>query len=89
MTSRMVTMDDTFTAPSLMASAAMWEWESMMPGVTYLPVPSTTWAPPDACRWVPTAAIFPFRMRMSASVRVPWDAVITVAPRMRVTSSER
>ena len=35
----------TVVPPSLMASLAMCEWQSMMPGETNLPVPSTTSAP--------------------------------------------
>ena len=36
----MPTMEETETVPSLMASAMMCEWQSMMPGITYLPAPS-------------------------------------------------
>ncbi len=44
-TSSMRTIDVIDSVPSLIASAAEWEWASMMPGVTYLPVPSMTFAP--------------------------------------------
>jgi hypothetical protein len=37
MTSFDVTMDETETLPSLMPSAAMCEWQSMMPGITNCP----------------------------------------------------
>jgi hypothetical protein len=51
----------------------------MMPGMTYLPVPSMTWAPAGTARSFPTAAIFPFRIRMVPLSIVPWLAVMMVA----------
>src|SRR3954467_7414589 len=41
------------------------EWSSMMPGVMYLPAPSTTRASAGAFTVAPTAATFPFCRRMA------------------------
>jgi hypothetical protein len=53
------TMDVTASVPSLIVSSIEWEWQSMMPGITYLPVPSITRAFADARRFFPTPAILP------------------------------
>ena len=44
-TSAMPTIELTVVPPSLIASFAMCEWQSMIPGVMYLPVTSITCAP--------------------------------------------
>ena len=51
----------------------------MMPGVTYLPVASTTRTPAGAVRFFPIRAILPFWIKMSVFCSVPLIAVITVA----------
>ena len=51
----------------------------MMPGMTYLPVPSMTFAPAGTATSVPTAAILPSRMTMVPFWMVPWLAVMMVA----------
>ena len=56
----------------------------MMPGVMYLPVPSTTTASDGAVRFAPTAAIFPSRSSTDAFEIVGPAAVITVAFRISV-----
>ena len=48
----MPTIELTDVAPSLIASFAMCECASMMPGETNLPVPSTTSAPAGICTFV-------------------------------------
>ena len=51
----------------------------MMPGVTYLPVPSMTFAPAGTGTSAPTAAILPSRMTIVPFSIVPLDAVMIVA----------
>src|SRR5271170_264689 len=55
------------------------EWGSMIPGVTYLPVASTTVAPAGALTVAPTPAILPLCTQTVPFWIVPCDAVITVA----------
>jgi len=38
----MFTIEETETLPSLMLSAAMWEWQSIIPGMTNWPAASIT-----------------------------------------------
>ncbi len=64
-----------FTPPSM----AMCEWQSMMPGVTYIPVASMTVAPPGTWMLLPTSAILPLRMRMEPPSMVPLVTVRMVA----------
>src|ERR1043165_3553771 len=65
--------------PSLTASIIVCEWGSMMPGMTYLPVASMTFAPAGADRFLPSCAIFPFCSRTSVFSRRPLVTVRTVA----------
>jgi hypothetical protein len=65
--------------PSLIPSDALWECASMMPGITYRPVPSMTCAPAGTDTLAPTAAIFPFRIRTVPFSMVPRLAVMIVA----------
>src|SRR5690242_5303187 len=58
------------------------ECVSMMPGVTYLPVPSTTTASGGTAMLVPTPAILPSRRSTDALVSVGPAAVMTVALRI-------
>src|SRR6478672_11564217 len=60
-------------------SSAMWEWESMMPGVRYLPPASMTVASAGAVRLSPTAAILPSWMRTLPFLMLPWVTVMTTA----------
>ncbi|MCA1628975.1 MAG: hypothetical protein LC774_01110 [Acidobacteria bacterium] len=83
--SRVLTIEVTESVPSLMASSAECEWQSMMPGVTYLPVASMTRTSEPARRFAPTAAIFPLRIRMSEPVSVPCEAVRIVALRIKTS----
>ena len=63
-TSPMPVIELTDVAPSLIASLAMCECASMMPGDTNLPVASMTVAPAGACTLAPSAAILPSRSTM-------------------------
>jgi hypothetical protein len=72
-------MDVTESEPSLIASSIRCEWQSMIPGVTYLPVASITWHPQAAFNPLLILAILPSRIRMSVFSSVPLIAVITVA----------
>src|SRR5437763_11496956 len=85
MTSRVRTIAETESVPSLMASSAVCEWASMMPGVTYMPVASMTLAFGPAVTSLPTATILPLRMRIEPFSIVPCDAVIIVALRISVS----
>src|SRR5689334_24649679 len=78
-TSRIRTIDVTDNEPSLIASAIVCECGSMIPGMTYLPVASITWAPAGAVRFLPIWAIFPFCSNTSVFCRVPLVTVSTVA----------
>src|SRR6185503_3438995 len=62
----------------------MWECTSIIPGVTYFPVPSITKASAGASTDGPTAAIFPSRKSTDAFVIVGPAAVMIVALRIRV-----
>ena len=76
--------------PSLFASTPgagytpMCECTSMIPGVTYFPVPSITNASAGATIFVPTAAIFPSRNRIDPFAIVGPAAVNIVAFRISV-----
>src|SRR5688500_8480476 len=85
----MLTIDDTTVPPSLMASAAMCECASMMPGDTNLPVPSMTSAPAGTVTLAPSAAIFPSRNTMVPFWMVPFVTVTSVALRMATTPGVR
>src|ERR1035438_1699268 len=82
-TSSMPTMEDTATAPSLMLSAAMCEWQSMMPGITNWPPASITRAPSGTSTFSLASRILPSRIRMDPW-KVPLVTVSTVALRMTV-----
>ncbi len=59
------------------------EWSSISPGVTYLPVPSTTTASAGGSTFAPTATMRPSLNRM-APVGISWPvAVMIVAFRIR------
>src|SRR5216684_3897048 len=59
------------------------EWSSISPGVTYLPVPSTTTAPEGASTFAPTATIRPSLNRIEP-LGISWPvAVMIVALRIR------
>src|SRR5712692_10433927 len=62
----------------------MCECTSIMPGVTYLPVPSMTRASTGALMEVPTAAIFPSRSRTDPFWIEGPAAVMIVALRINV-----
>ncbi len=61
----------------------------MIPGVTYIPVASTTVALRGASSPRPTAAILPLRIRTSPPSIVPFVTVMIVALRISVTASSR
>src|SRR3954462_134609 len=70
----------------MLPSPAVCEWQSMMPGVTNLPVASITLALASlALTFSPTAAILPSRMRIEPFLMVPCDAVRIVALRIKVS----
>jgi hypothetical protein len=77
-----------FSLPSLRlgvpgaAYTPMWLWVSMSPGVTNLPVPSTTVVPGGTVVSRPTATTLPFAKRMDAPVSSVPAAVRMVALRM-------
>src|SRR5438045_5300300 len=74
---------------SLMSlSSAECEWGSMMPGVSHMPVPSTTAAEDGAFTAAPTAAILPACTHTDPCSMVPWLAVITVAFLMTISEGE-
>src|ERR1051325_2475516 len=62
----------------------MCEWTSMIPGVTYFPVPSITKASAGAVTAVPTATIFPSRSNTEPFASVGPTAVMIVALRINV-----
>src|SRR5262245_49515468 len=68
-----------------MVSSIECEWQSMMPGITYLPVPSMMRAFGEALRFFPTAAILPLRRSTSVFCNVPRVTVSTVAFRISVS----
>ena len=79
-TSSMPTIDDTDTLPSLTPpSTPMCEWQSMMPGMTYLPAASITVAPLGTETLRPTSAILPLRIRIEPLSIVPCETVRIVA----------
>src|SRR5882672_10059589 len=88
-TSSMPVIELTVVPPSLIESAAIWEWQSMMPGATNLPVASTTSAPAGIGTFAPTAAILPPRSTMIPFGIVPLVAVRIVAPLIATTESAR
>src|ERR1035438_8675926 len=60
MMSRMFTIEETETLPSLIPpSPAMCEWQSMMPGIRYCPPASITVAPCGTITFSPTSRILP------------------------------
>src|SRR6266567_3432246 len=74
--------EPSFTLPS----TPVCEWQSMMPGVTYLPVASMTRAfGSRAFTFGPTSAILPSRIRIEPLLIVPCEAVIMVAFLIRVS----
>src|SRR5882724_6891178 len=74
--------EPSFTLPS----TPVCEWQSMMPGVTNLPVASMTRAfGSRAFTFGPTSAILPSRIRIEPLLIVPCEAVIMVAFLIRVS----
>ncbi len=59
--------------------------QSMMPGITNLPVPSMMRALAEALRFFPTPAILPLRKSTSVFSSVPRVTVSTVALRISVS----
>ena len=88
-TSSMPVIELTVVPPSLIESAAMCEWQSMMPGETNLPAPSTTSAPAGTATFAPTAAILPSRSTIVPFWIVPLVAVRIVAPLIATTRRAR
>ena len=70
MTSSIPTIADTDTEPSLMASAAICEWQSMMPGIKCWPVASMILAPDGTMTFSPTSVILPSTM-MTEPMNLP------------------
>src|SRR6201993_5476670 len=76
----MLAMEETETLPSLTPpSMAMWEWQSMIPGITNWPAASITLAPTGALIDGPTSAILPSLMRIEQFSMVPCETVRMVA----------
>lgn len=71
----------TVVPPSLIASLAMCECASMIPGDTNRPVVSTISAPAGIATLAPTAAILPSRSSTVPFGMVPFVTVRTVPPR--------
>ena len=80
-TSSMPVIELTVVPPSLIASLAMCECASMMPGETNCPVASMTSAPAGTATFAPTAAILPSRRTTVPFGIVPFVTVSTVPPR--------
>ncbi len=70
-TSSIDTIEETEMLPSLMLSAAMWEWQSMMPGITYWPAASMSCAPGGTSTFSPASTILPSRITTE-----PWNAAL-------------
>src|SRR5260370_38482626 len=77
-THSMPTIADTDTLPSLVLSAAIWEWQSMMPGITNCPDASIVLASAGSITFSPTPAILPSRIRIDP-LTVPLVTVRMVA----------
>src|SRR5208282_5701806 len=85
-TSPIPTIELTATLPSLTPpSTAMCEWQSMIPGVTNMPVASMTVAPAGTFTLLPTWAILPSRMMMVPFSMAPFVTVRMVACSMAIT----
>src|SRR5271170_6436901 len=85
-TSPTLTIELTATLPSFtLPSTAICEWQSMMPGMTYMPVASITVAPAGTFTLLPTLEILPSRIRMDPSSIVPFVTVRMVACSITVT----
>ena len=85
-TSPMPVIELTAVAPSLIASFAMCECASMMPGDTNLPVAvDDLRARRESATLAPTAAILPSRITIVPLLMVPREAVTSVALRMATT----
>jgi hypothetical protein len=84
-TSPIPVIELTVVAPSLMASLAICECASMMPGDTNLPAASTSVAPAGTCTLGPIAAILPSRSTMVPLLMVPRVTVTSVALRIATT----
>ena len=80
-TSSIPVIELTVVPPSLIASLAMCECASMMPGDTNWPVVSMTSAPGGTATLAPTAAILPSRRITVPFGIVPFVTVSTVPPR--------
>src|SRR5215510_2641228 len=80
-TSFIRTIAETETEPSFTESRALCECASIIPGVTYIPVASMTFAlaPALTSLFFPTAAILPSRIRIEPPSITPCDAVMIVA----------
>src|SRR5207247_1593091 len=86
-TSSMPVIELTVVPPSLMESAAMCEWQSMIPGDTNLPAASTMSAPAGIETLAPSAAILPLRSTIVPFGIVPRVTVRIVAPLIAVTAA--
>src|SRR5438093_9500513 len=84
--SAMFTIEETETLPSLMLSAAMCEWQSIMPGITNCPAASITCASFGALTDTPTSAILPSLIRMEPCSMFPCETVRIVAFRITMTA---
>src|SRR5271157_2045222 len=83
------TIDETETLPSLMPpSPAMWEWQSMMPGMTYCPPASMMVAPLGSRTFSPISAILPSLTTMEPFM-LPWVTVMMLALRMTIVSAHK
>ena len=86
-TSSIPVIELTVVPPSLIESAAICEWQSMMPGDTNLPVASTMSAPLGIAAFAPTSVILPLRRTMVPFSIVPRVTVRMVAPLIATTDS--
>ena len=71
----MLTMDDTETLPSLMLSAAMCEWQSMMPGITNWPPASITFASAGSRILVASGRMWPWSRSIGWLPTVRWRSL--------------
>src|SRR5437867_3287287 len=78
-TSAMLTIDVMLEVASLCESVAMWEWQSISPGVTHLPIASIILALTGASIDLATRTNFPSRIRIEPPLMVPCETVMTLA----------
>src|SRR2546430_1180051 len=87
MTSLISTIEDTDTLPSLTPpSTAMWEWQSIMPGMTNWPAASMIFAPEGSSTFSPTSEILP-SLTTIEPLSVPLVTVMMVALRITYVSA--